>query len=93
MMKMETGTMIAALALIVAFGGLILNSRKESRTDAASMAEIKTGLNTVNSGVNEIRVDLRKIQEDLNEHTDRLARVETLAETCSRRLDAIEGKK
>lgn len=90
---METGTMIAALALIVAFGGLILNSRKESRTDAASMAEIKTGLNTVNSGVNEIRVDLRKIQEDLNEHTDRLARVETLAETCSRRLDVIEGKK
>lgn len=90
---METGTMIAALALIVAFGGLILNSRKESRTDAASMAEIKTGLNTVNSGVNEIRVDLRKIQEDLNEHTDRLARVETLADTCRRRLDVLEGKK
>ena len=57
------------------------------------MAEIKTGLNTVNSGVNEIRVDLRKIQEDLNEHTDRLARVETLAEACRRRLDVLEGKK
>ena len=89
---METGTLIAALALIVAFGGLMLNGRKESRTDAASMAEIKAGLNTVNSGVNEIRVDLRKIQEDLNEHTDRLARVETMAKSNSHRLDALEDK-
>ena len=47
----------------------------------------------MNNGVNEIRVELRSIRDSLNEHTDRLARVETMAENNSHRLDALEGKK
>ena len=90
---METGTVVSICAMVIALLGLLLNSRKETRTDAASMAEIKTGLNTVNNGVNEIRVELRSIRDSLNEHTDRLARVETMAENNSHRLDALEGKK
>ena len=90
---METGTVVSICAMVIALMGLLLNSRKETRTDAASMAEIKTGLNTVNNGVNEIRVELRSIRDSLNEHTDRLARVETMAENNSHRLDALEGKK
>ena len=90
---METGKVVSICAMVIALLGLLLNSRKETRTDAASMAEIKTGLNTVNNGVNEIRVELRSIRDSLNEHTDRLARVETMAENNSHRLDALEGKK
>ena len=90
---MEPGTVVSICAMVIALLGLLLNSRKETRTDAASMAEIKTGLNTVNNGVNEIRVELRSIRDSLNEHTDRLARVETMAENNSHRLDALEGKK
>lgn len=90
---METGLVVSIGALIVAFLGLILNSRKETRSDAATMAEIKTSLSTVSNGVNEIRVDLRTMRDSLNEHTDRLARVETLAETNAHRLDVLEGKK
>ena len=91
--KMETGVLISIGALLVAFLGLLLNGRKESRSDAASMAEIKTGLNTVNAGVNDIRVELRTMRESLTEHSERLARVEAKAETNSHRLDVIEGKK
>ena len=90
---MEPGTVVSICAMVIALLGLLLNSRKETRTEAASMAEIKTGLNTVNNGVNEIRVELRSIRDSLNEHTDRLARVETMAENNSHRLDALEGKK
>jgi cytosine/adenosine deaminase-related metal-dependent hydrolase len=90
---METGTMVSICAMIIALLGLLLNGRKESRSDAASMAEIKTGLNTVNAGVNDIRVELRTMRESLTEHSERLARVEAKAEANSHRLDVIEGKK
>lgn len=90
---MDTGVLISIGALLVAFLGLLLNGRKESRNDAASMAEIKTGLNTVNAGVNDIRVELRTMRESLTEHSERLAGVEAKAEANSHRLDVIEGKK
>jgi uncharacterized membrane protein len=90
---METGVLISIGALIVAVLGLLLNSRKETRHDAATLAEIKTSLNTVNNGVTDIRVDLRSMQSSLNDHSERLARVEARAESNTHRLDTLDGKK
>lgn len=89
---METGTIISLGALLIALVSLILNSRKETRTDAAATARIETSLGTLNSGVNDIRVDLRSMRESLAEHSERLIRVETVSQNNARRLDAIEKK-
>lgn len=88
---MDTGTVISIGALIVAFIGLILNSRKETRSDAAAMAKIETALNTANVGISDIRVDLRSMRESISDHTERLARVEAKADENSRRISAMEG--
>lgn len=88
---MDTGTVISIGALIVAFIGLILNSRKETRSDAAAMAKIETALNTANVGISDIRVDLRSMRESISDHTERLARVEAKADENSRRITALEG--
>ena len=90
---METGTLVSIGALLVALLALILNSRKETRNDAAALAEIKTQLTTLNNGVDDIRVEFRTMQTLLNNHTERLARVETKAESNTHRLDVLEGKK
>ena len=90
---METGTLVSIGALLVALLALILNSRKETRNDAAALAEIKTQLTTLNNGVDDIRVEFRTMQTLLNNHTERLARVETKAESNAHRLDVLEGKK
>lgn len=90
-LNMETGTVISIGALIVAFIGLVLNSRKETRSDAAAMAEIKTALNTANVGISDIRVDLRSMRESISDHSERLARVEARSEDNSRRISALEG--
>lgn len=90
---MDTGTIISIAAVLISFVALILNGRKESRSDAAAMARIETSLGTLNSGVNDIRVDLRSMRDSLADHSERLARVEARAENNSHRLDAIEGKK
>ena len=89
---METGTVISLAAVVISFAALILNGKKETKSDAAALARIDTGLNTLNNGVTEIRVDLRNIQGSLNDHSERLAKVEARAETNSHRLDVIEGK-
>ena len=73
---METGTIIALLALVVAFLGFVLNSRKETRADAASLAEIKSGLNTANNGITDLRVDMRTMRDSISDHGERIAKVE-----------------
>ena len=90
---METGTVISLGALLIALVSLILNSRKETRTDAAATARIETSLGTLNSGVNDIRVDLRSMREALADHSERLVRVEATAQNNARRIDVLEQKR
>lgn len=89
---METGTVISIAAVLISFVALVLNSRKETRSDAAAMARIETSLATLNSSVNDIRVDLRSMQNSIADHSERLARVEARAESNTHRLDTLEGK-
>lgn len=89
---MDTGTVISIAAALIALVSLLLNSRKETRSDAAALARIDTSLNTLNSGVTDIRVDLRSMRESITDHSERLARVEARAESNTHRLDTIEGK-
>jgi len=87
---METGTVISIIAALIALASLILNSRKETRSDAAALARIDTSLNTLNSGVTDIRIDLRSMRESLSDHTERLAKVEERAASNTRRIEALE---
>ena len=90
---MDTGIVVSICAMVIALAGLILNSRKETRTDAAENAKTQTKLDNLITGVNDIRVELRTMQESISNHTERLARVEARAESNTHRLDALEGKK
>ena len=89
---MDTGIVVSICAMVIALAGLILNSRKETRTDAAENAKTQTKLDNLITGVNDIRVELRTMQESISNHTERLARVEARAESNTHRLDALEGK-
>lgn len=89
---METGTVISLVAAIIALAALILNSRKETRSDAAALARIETSLGTLNSSVTDIRVDLRTMQTSIADHSERIARVEARAENNAHRIDVLEGK-
>ena len=89
---METGTVISLVAAIIALAALLLNSRKETRSDAAALARIDASLASLNNGVTDIRVDLRTMQTSIADHSERLARVEARAESNTHRLDTIEGK-
>ncbi len=89
---MDVSAVIAGAAFVVALIGLILNGRKDTRSDAAANAVIETKLNTLIGGVDEIRVEMRTMRESVNEHGERLGRVEEKTKNIEHRLDTIEGK-
>ena len=90
---MQIGVVVSICALAVSLIALILNSRKDTRQDAATNAVTQTKLDNLITGVTEIRVEVRSMRESINDHSERLARVEARAESNTHRLDAIDGKK
>lgn len=90
---METSVLVSLGALLVALLGFILNSRKETRTDAAESAKTQEKLDNLLAGVNEIRVDIRTMQNSIGDHSERIAKVEARADSNAHRLDMLEGKK
>ena len=89
---MQAGEIVSIAAMLISFIALILNSRKDTRADAAQNATIQTKLDSVKAGVDEIRVDLRSMQTSLSEHSERLVLVEAKVDNNSKRLDKLEGK-
>lgn len=88
---MQTGEIISLVAVVVSFAALMMNSRKDTRADAAQNATIQTKLDSVKAGVDEIRVDLRAVQNSLSDHSERLARVEARTENNTKRIEKLEG--
>ena len=92
-MNMDTGMVLSLVAVLIAGLGLILSSRKDTRTDAAATAIVQTKLDSLINGVTEIRVELRAMRDTVSEHGERLAKVEARASSNTRRLDALDGRK
>ena len=88
----DASTIISLLALLIAALGLLLNSRKDTRSSAADNARIEAKLDNVNNGVQDIRVDLRGLQNKVLEHGERLTKVEARAASNTKRLDALDAR-
>ena len=90
---MQIGVAVSIGALLVSLVALILNSRKDTRSDAAQNAITQTKLDNLISGVTDIRVEVRSMRDAINDHSERLAKVEARSESNTHRLDTLEGKK
>jgi len=75
-MQLDNTTIIALLALLFSILGFALNSKKETKTDAAALAEIKAGLNSANAGINDLRVDIRSMRDSIGDHGERISQLE-----------------
>ena len=90
---METGTIIALVAMLVSALGLLLSSRKESRQDAAGTARMETKLDNISAGVEDIRVEIRTMRDRVGALSERVSAVENSCKSAHHRLDMIEGGK
>lgn len=83
---MGEAQVISLVALAVAFLGLLLNSRKDTRQDAAETARVQAKLDSLINGVDEIRLEMRSMQQDIRTQGERIAKIEG-------RLDLLEKDK
>lgn len=79
-------------SLLIALLSLLLNGRKESRSDAANTARLEAKMDAANAGISDIRVDVRSMQNTLQNHSDRLAKVEARARSNTHRLNRLDGR-
>lgn len=89
---MGISEVIALLSLAVAAIALILNSRKDTRTDAAREARTEAKLDNISNGVSEIRLDQRAMNKRLDTHDTRLTKVEDREADDRRRIESLETK-
>ena len=87
---MDTPVLISMAAASISLISLILSGRKDTRSDAASNAIVQTKLDNLITGVTDIRVEIRSMRESITDHSERIARIEALAENNRHRLEILE---
>lgn len=89
-MTIELGVFIAILGLAISFMAYQLNRTKEVKSDTQNDAEIKTRLDYIGKGVDDIRIDLRANESRMRELGERVTRLEESSKSAHKRLDSIE---
>ncbi len=87
---MDTTVILSALALVVSGAALLLNSRKESRADAAGSARVEAKLDSIGAGVEDIRVEMRTIRSRVDGLSERVSAIESSVKSAHHRLDQLE---
>jgi hypothetical protein len=90
---MDTGVYISLGAVLISFVGLVLNSRKTTRDDAAASARLDTQLANIATGVEDIRVEMRSTRDRINGISERLSAVESSCKSAHHRLDQMEAQR
>lgn len=87
---METSAILSLAAVIVSLVGLLLSTRKTTRDDAAGNARLETKLDSISSGVEDIRVETRTMRGRVDGLAERLSAVESSCKSAHHRLDQIK---
>lgn len=69
--------MIAFGAMIIALAGLLFNRRKDSSQSAADFAKLGAQLGQIQSGVDDLRIEIRTMRGQISGLSERLGIVET----------------
>ncbi|GER73446.1 hypothetical protein [Weizmannia acidilactici] len=90
-MTVEIGVLIAAGGLLISFMMYRLNSTKEIKQDGQQNAELKTKLEYISKGVDDIRIDIKSNEKQMQALGERITRVEESAKQAHKRIDSLEG--
>lgn len=88
---METGVIISLVAVVISAVGLLLNGRKDTREDAAGTARLEAKLDSISSGVEDIRVETRTVRSRVDGLAERVSAVERDCRNAHHRLDQLQA--
>ena len=83
---------LAGAVCAIVFG--VINNRRAGDTstkdDATRLARIECKLDSINSGVQDMRVDMRTHGKQIADHESRIAKCEESIKIAHKRIDTIE---
>lgn len=88
---MDIKDILSAIAVVLSLVALLLNSRKETRQEAAGSARLEAKLDGIQSGVEDIRVETRTTRARLDGIAERLSAVENSCRSAHHRLDQLQA--
>ena len=88
---MDTSVIISLAAVLVSIISLILNVRKGTREDAAGTARLEAKLDSISSGVEDIRVETRAMRGRVDGLAERVSAVESSCQSAHHRLDQLQA--
>lgn len=88
---MDLKDILSAVAVLLSLAALLLNSRKETRQDAAGSARLEAKLDSISSGVEDIRVETRTMRSRVDGLAERLSAVESSCRSAHHRLDQLQA--
>lgn len=89
-MSVEVGVLISVLSVVIAFLGYNLNKSKAIKSDGQESAELKAELGYIRRGVDDIKIDLKANEKQMQTYGERLTRVEESAKQAHKRIDNFE---
>ncbi|WP_066307783.1 hypothetical protein [Bacillus sp. FJAT-29814] len=90
-MTVEVGVLISVLSVIIAFLGYSLNKSKAIKSDGQESAELKAELGYIRRGVDDIRIDQKASEKQMQVFGERVTLVEESNKSLHKRVDKIEG--
>lgn len=84
---MDTGTIsiiIAAIAACFSGVGLFMSIKKENKQDASSLTTVIVKLENIAGDIREVKTDVREVRATIEDHTERLAKVEQQVKMLNR---------
>jgi len=97
MTGVELGYLISILSLIVAsivgFTNLRRNNSADDKKQSAEMTTVIVKLESINTGINEIKADVRNIKSEVQELRERIVVVEQSTKSLHKRVDEIKEEK
>ena len=91
-MTVELGIVLTVLSLIVAYQGYQLNKTKSAKDDGKQTAEVSAQLQYISKGVDDIRIDIKANEKQMQVLGERVTRVEESTKQAHKRLDKVEGE-
>ena len=97
MTGVELGYLISILSLIVAsivgFTNLRRNNSADDKKQSAEMTTVIVKLENINTGINEIKADVRNVKSEVQELRERIVVVEQSTKSLHKREDEIKEEK
>lgn len=84
------GAFMTLISVTVAIFTFYFNRKKESGDDGAFKGSLKTDIEYIKKGVDELKADNKDIKDEVDDLKERIVRVEDSTKSAHKRLDAID---